>query len=297
MSAIVVQGLHKHYDANRAVNGIDLAVEEGEVFALLGPNGAGKTTTVEILEGHRSRTAGDVQVLGLDPETGGRPFRERIGIVLQSSGIEKEFTPRELLAAYAPMFPRTLPIDRVIEVTGLSEKADARIKTLSGGQMRRVDLALGLIGDPELLFLDEPTTGFDPSARRKSWELVSNLRSLGKTVLLTTHYMDEAQYLADRLAVIAKGEIVADGTPHTIGGRSESRATISFRRPPGFDPSLVSDTEVDGEMVTVRSATPTASLHTITSWAADRGLELEALTVEKPSLEDVYLDLIGDDDV
>ena len=297
MSAITVRGLHKHYEANRAVNGIDLTVEPGEIFALLGPNGAGKTTTVEVLEGHRARTAGDVEVLGFDPETGGRPYRERIGIVLQSSGIEKEFTVRELLAVHAPMFPRNLPINRVIEVTGLDEKADTRIKTLSGGQMRRVDLALGLIGDPELLFLDEPTTGFDPSARRRSWDLVSNLRSLGKTILLTTHYMDEAQHLADRLAVIAKGEIVAEGTPETIGGRSQLQATIQFRRPEGFDLTLAPGAQLDGETVTMRSSTPTAALNAITAWAAERGLELEGLSVQKPTLEDVYLELTGEGDV
>ncbi|MDH3471221.1 MAG: ABC transporter ATP-binding protein [Acidimicrobiia bacterium] len=294
MSSIVVRGLHKHYDANRAVNGVDLLVEQGEVFALLGPNGAGKTTAVEILEGHRSRTAGEVEVLGHDPETGGRSFRERIGIVLQSSGIEKEFTVRELLTTYSPMFPRNLPIDRIIEVTGLSEKADARIKTLSGGQSRRVDLALGLIGDPELLFLDEPTTGFDPSARRRSWDLVSNLRSLGKTILLTTHYMDEAQNLADRLAVIVKGEIVAEGTPETIGGRAQSQSTITFRRPEGFDLSLITGAQLDGDTVTIKSGEPTAVLNTVTAWATERSMELEGLTVQQPSLEDVYLELIGD---
>jgi ABC-2 type transport system ATP-binding protein len=295
MEAIDVRGLHKHYESNRAVDGIDLAIAEGEVFALLGPNGAGKTTTVEILEGHRTRTGGDVSVLGYDPETGGREFRERIGIVLQSSGIEKEFSVRELLGVYAPMFPRNLPIDRIIEVTGLTEKADARIKTLSGGQMRRVDLALGLVGDPELVFLDEPTTGFDPSARRRSWELVDNLRSLGKTILLTTHYMDEAQSLADRVAVIVAGKIVAEGTPHTLGGRREAEATISFVAghltiddlPPGL--RLMAAPEDDS--IALRTATPTEVLHALTGWAMERGVELRALSVRQPSLEDIYLQL------
>jgi ABC-2 type transport system ATP-binding protein len=298
MSAIEVEGLHKHYGSNRAVNGIDLRVEEGEVFALLGPNGAGKTTTVEILEGHRTRTEGRVSVLGFDPETGGRDYRERIGIVLQSAGIEREFTVRELLDVYAPMFPRTLPKDRVIEVAGLSEKADARIKTLSGGQVRRVDLALGLIGDPELLFLDEPTTGFDPSARRKAWELVDNLRSLGKTILLTTHYMDEAQHLADRVAVIAKGEIVAEGTPETLGGRADSVTRISFRHPPGAELPPSMDAKREGEIVHLETVTPTAVLHDLTGWARGKGIELEGLTVVRPSLEEVYLELTeggGDD--
>jgi ABC-2 type transport system ATP-binding protein len=298
MSAIEVEGLHKHYGSNRAVNGIDLRVEEGEVFALLGPNGAGKTTTVEILEGHRTRTEGRVSVLGFDPETGGRDYRERIGIVLQSAGIEREFTVRELLDVYAPMFPRTLPRDRVIEVAGLGEKADARIKTLSGGQVRRVDLALGLIGDPELLFLDEPTTGFDPSARRKAWELVNNLRSLGKTILLTTHYMDEAQHLADRVAVIAKGEIVAEGTPETLGGRADSFTRISFRHPPRAELPPCIAGKRGGEIVHLETATPTAVLHDLTEWAQEKGIELEGLTVVRPSLEEVYLELTeggGDD--
>ena len=299
MSAIEVEGLHKHYGSNRAVNGIDLRVEEGEVFALLGPNGAGKTTTVEILEGHRTRTEGRVSVLGSDPETGGREYRERIGIVLQSAGIEREFTVRELLDVYAPMFPRTLPKDLVIEVAGLGEKADARIKTLSGGQVRRVDLALGLIGDPELLFLDEPTTGFDPSARRKAWELVDNLRSLGKTILLTTHYMEEAQHLADRVAVSAKGKGVAEGTPDTLGGRAESLSTISFRHPPGAELPPSIDGKREGEIVHLETDAPTSVLWELTGWARERGIELESLTVVRPSLEEVYLELTdggGDDE-
>jgi len=203
--AINVRGLTKTYGAVAAVRGIDFTIESGEVFALLGPNGAGKTTTVEILEGHRQRTSGEVSVLGFDPAEAGREFRERIGIVLQSSGIDRELTVRESLRLYGALYPKRLPIEEVIEIAGLTEKADARVKTLSGGQRRRVDLALGIIGDPDLIFLDEPTTGFDPSARRKSWELIANLRTLGKTILLTTHYMDEAQILADRVAVIAAG--------------------------------------------------------------------------------------------
>ncbi len=296
MNAIEVAGLHKHYGSNRAVDGIDLSIDEGEVFALLGPNGAGKTTTVEVLEGHRTRTAGEVRVLGYDPETGGREYRERIGIVLQSSGIEREFTVRELLDVYGSMFPRRLARDRVIEVTGLGEKADARIKTLSGGQMRRVDLALGLIGDPDLIFLDEPTTGFDPSARRRAWELVDNLRSLGKTILLTTHYMDEAQHLADRVAVISRGRIVAEGTPETLGGREEAHTTISFQAPRGtaladLPEPLRGRARLNDTTITVDSTAPTADLHTLTGWAMERSAELDALSVVRPSLEDIYLQL------
>ena len=299
MAAIEVTGLTKLYGSNHAVDGIDLSIEEGEVFALLGPNGAGKTTTVEILEGHRTRTAGEVTVLGVDPETAGRSYRERIGIVLQSSGIEKEFTVRELLEVHAPMYPRTLPIDRIIDVTGLVEKADARIKTLSGGQVRRVDLALGLVGDPELIFLDEPTTGFDPSARRRAWDLVTNLRSLGKTILLTTHYMDEAQALADRVAVIAEGSIVAEGTPATIGGRQDAGAVITFTRGQLNLDSLPRDlraaaTDDDGT-ISITTDAPTAALNALTGWALAGGFELGGLAVSRPSLEDVYLELTGDE--
>ncbi|MFQ5947912.1 MAG: ABC transporter ATP-binding protein [Acidimicrobiia bacterium] len=302
MSAIVVRGLAKHYGSVQAVRGISLTIEEGEVFALLGPNGAGKTTTIEILEGHRQRTAGEVSVLGHDPETGGREFRERIGIVLQTAGIDKELTPRELLALYAPMFPRSRPIDRVIERVGLTDKADDRIGALSGGQRRRVDLALGLIGDPDLIFLDEPTTGFDPSARRKAWELVDNLRALGKTILLTTHYMDEAQNLADRVAVIAAGGIVAEGTPETLGGREDASTRVSFRLPTGVSVSelperVLSTARVSGSQVELGTGEPTAVLHALTAWAVGRGIELEGLNVTRPSLEDIYLELTGADRV
>ena len=298
MAAIVVRGLHKEYGSNHAVRGIDLTISEGEVFALLGPNGAGKTTTVEILEGHRTRTSGEVTVLGVDPEVGGREYRERLGIVLQSAGFDKEFSVRELLKVYAPMFPRNLPLDQVIEVTGLTEKADARIKTLSGGQMRRVDLALGLVGDPELIFLDEPTTGFDPSARRRSWDLVSNLRSLGKTVLLTTHYMDEAQNLADRVAVIAKGEIVAEGTPDTIGGRQDAKAVIAFATD-GLDlgtlpEGLRAAATLGEEGIEISTDSPVETVHQLTGWALERGVDLPGLSVTRPSLEDIYLELTDD---
>jgi ABC-2 type transport system ATP-binding protein len=293
---IEVRQLVKHYGAVRAVDGIDLTIHEGEVLALLGPNGAGKTTTVEILEGHRRRTSGEVAVLGFDPESGGRPFRERIGIVLQSSGIERELTVREVLAVHRPMYPHPRSVDEVIELVGLGAKASTRVKALSGGQQRRLDLALGLIGDPDLIFLDEPTTGFDPSARRRAWQLVDDLSSLGKTILLTTHYMDEAQQLADRVAVITAGQIVAEGTPESLVGGN--RATqVSFRLPAGTTagdlPRLDGEMEVRGDVVQLSTRLVTQTLHALTSWAVHRGVELEGLTVLRPSLEEVYLALTG----
>ena len=233
MTAVEVRGLVKTYGSLRAVDGIDLTIEKGEVFSLLGPNGAGKTTTVEILEGHRESYDGSVQVLGFDPAAGGREFRERIGIVLQESAVEPELTVTEVLDVYGDVFPRRRPTGELIELVGLEEKSSARVKTLSGGQQRRLELALGLVGDPDLVFLDEPTTGFDPSARRQAWSIVENLAGLGKTILLTTHYMDEAQFLADRIAVIAAGSIVAEGTPDTLGGREQAEATIRFAIPAG----------------------------------------------------------------
>lgn len=297
MPAIEVSALTKSYGEVDAVRGIDLTVDEGEVFALLGPNGAGKTTTVEILEGHRHRSGGEVRVLGEDPERAGRDFRERIGVVLQSSGMDRELTVRESVELYAAMYPRRNPIERVIEIVGLEEKADARVKTLSGGQRRRVDLALGIVGKPELIFLDEPTTGFDPSARRKSWELIDRLRSLGTTILLTTHYMDEAQHLADRVAVMADGLVVAEGTPDTLGSRSDGSAIVSFRLAEGAAGGLPEPfASAPGPAYEVTLADPTKAVHALTSWALDRGVTLQGLTVARPSLEDVYLDLTGAQD-
>jgi ABC-2 type transport system ATP-binding protein len=299
MAAIVVEELVKDYGTLRAVDGLSFSIREGEIFALLGPNGAGKTTTVEILEGHRRRTSGRVSVLGHDPATAGRDLRERIGIVLQEAGFDDDFTPRELVRLYQRMYPRRLGVDDVLDLVGLADKRDARVKTLSGGQRRRLDLALGLVGDPELLFLDEPTTGFDPEARRKAWELVESLRALGKTVLLTTHYMDEAEHLADRVAVIARGTLVALGTPEELAAAGEAASVVSFRLPPGIEPADLPP--LDGEIVRqglewqVPTAHPTRALSRLTSWAVERGIEVPSLAVTRPSLEDTYLALVGRD--
>jgi ABC-2 type transport system ATP-binding protein len=299
MPAIEIDGLTKRYGAVEAVAGVSLTIEDGEVFALLGPNGAGKTTVVEILEGHRTRDGGEVRVLGIDPADADRAYRERIGVVLQSSGIDRELSVLELLRLYAPLYPHPRDVGEVIDLVGLGDKAESRIKTLSGGQRRRLDLALGIVGDPDLIFLDEPTTGFDPSARRRSWGLIDGLRSLGKTILLTTHYMDEAQYLADRVAVMALGEIVAEGTPGEIGGREAGRTSIAFRLPVGTTaadlPPPFSGAAAVGGRIELTSHTPTADLHVLTGWAAQQGIELSGLAVTRPSLEDVYLELTGDD--
>jgi len=294
--AIEVKGLVKRYGELNAVAGVDLTVEPGEVFALLGPNGAGKTTTVEILEGHRHADEGAISVLGFDPARGGREYRERIGIVLQDGAVERELTVREALVVYGGMYPRRLPANDLIEMVGLQEKADARIKTLSGGQQRRLELALGLVGDPDLIFLDEPTTGFDPSARRQAWGVLDSLTALGKTILLTTHYMDEARHLADRIAIIDHGKIVAEGTPDTLGGR-DGGSIIRFAAPSGtrLEELPVGGARLDGEMIEIASDSPTRALHELTSWALHRGWELDQLRVDRPSLEDIYLELTGDD--
>jgi ABC-2 type transport system ATP-binding protein len=295
MSAIEVTQLVKTYGPLRAVDGIDLAIDTGEVFALLGPNGAGKTTAVEIMEGHRERTSGSVTVLGFDPASGGRDFRERIGIVLQESAVEPELTVTEVIDVYGDVFPKRRPTGELIELVGLEAKSTSRVKTLSGGQQRRLELALGLVGDPDLVFLDEPTTGFDPSARRQAWSIVENLASLGKTILLTTHYMDEAQHLADRIAVISAGSIVAEGTPDTLGGRQQAEATVRFTLPAGTSASdlpIQPISALDGKVM-FSTGEPTRLLNELTSWAIERRVELESLAVERPTLEDVYLQLVG----
>jgi ABC-2 type transport system ATP-binding protein len=279
-AAVTVAGLRKSYGEHEAVRGIDFEIAAGEVFGLLGPNGAGKTTTVEILEGYRRRSAGDVTVLGEDPQRAGGAWRERLGVVLQSSSLYPNVTPRESLRIFAGYYRRPRDVEEVIELVGLNEKADARIRTLSGGQKRRVDLGLALIGDPELVFLDEPTTGFDPAARRNAWETVRGLRSLGKTILLTTHYLDEAEQLADRVAVLREGRIVRVGRPSELtGGVVETE--IRYR--------------ANGEDVVLRTTEPTRVLHDLTAEAVAAGRELEELTVRRPTLEDVYLSLTGDD--
>jgi ABC-2 type transport system ATP-binding protein len=298
VAAIRVAGLRKTYGEVEAVAGLDFEVAEGECFALLGPNGAGKTTTVEILEGYRPRSAGEVEVLGYDPGRGERSFRERIGIVLQSAGIDRELTVEETVGLFGGYYPHPRDVGEVVDLVGLDEKRTARVKTLSGGQQRRLDLALGIVGDPDLLFLDEPTTGFDPSARHRSWELVDSLRDLGKTILLTTHYMDEAQNLADRVAIMAAGRIVAEGDPDSLGGRDVAEAVVSFRLPNGARLADLPGDLPDGlrqeeDLVLLRTTAPTRALHTLTGWALARGEELEALAVTRPSLEDVYLRLTG----
>jgi ABC-2 type transport system ATP-binding protein len=276
---ISIRGLRKGYGEVEAVRGIDLEVRPGEIFAFLGPNGAGKTTTVEILEGYRERDGGEVRVLGEDPRHADRAWRERIGIVLQSCRLDPYLTVRESLALFAGYYRAPRPIEETIELVGLEGKADARARALSGGQQRRLDVGLALIGDPDLLFLDEPTTGFDPSARRQAWETIAGLRELGKTVFLTTHYMDEAQRLADRVTIIAGGRIVAAGTPEDLGDRESRPAKVSYRE--------------DGREVELETTDPVRTLNELTGRALAEGRELEGLELRRPSLEDVYLELTG----
>ncbi|HZG35200.1 MAG TPA: ABC transporter ATP-binding protein [Gaiellaceae bacterium] len=278
MSAISVRELRKSYGALEAVRGISFDVAVGEVFGLLGPNGAGKTTTVEILEGYRPRDGGDVEVLGFDPGRSEAAFRERIGVVLQSSELWPNLTVREVHRVFAGYYARPRDVDEVVELVGLAQKRDARVKTLSGGQKRRLDLGVALVGDPDLVFLDEPTTGFDPAARRNAWQLVRSLRELGKTVLLTTHYLDEAQQLADRVAVLRAGELVKMGPPSELIG--DARAEIRYRR--------------NGELVILETEDPTRELHELTGAALAAGYELDGLEVRRPTLEDVYLDLMDE---
>ncbi|MDE0668679.1 MAG: ABC transporter ATP-binding protein [bacterium] len=297
--AVAVRGLIKSYGAVAAVRGISFEVAAGEVFAILGPNGAGKSTTVEILEGHRTADDGEVSVLGFDPAAAGREFRDRVGIVLQESTVDtSEVTVAEALDTFGAAYRRPRDRGEVLELVGLAGKEDARLKALSGGQQRRIDLALGLIGDPDLLFLDEPTTGFDPEARRAAWEMIKGLRSLGRTIILTTHYMEEAECLADRVAVLVDGRIVACAPPSRLLG--SERARVRFRLPagaaPGDLPALVAAAvEVDGDRAALSTERPTAMLAELTAWAVGRGIELADLHVSPPSLEDAYLHLIGAD--
>jgi ABC-2 type transport system ATP-binding protein len=294
--AVRVRGLRKSYGSLEAVCGLDLEVCRGEVFALLGPNGAGKTTTVEILEGHRGRDGGEVEVLGFDPARAARALRERIGIVLQEAAVEPYLTVEETVDLFRGYYPAPLPLDEILRLVGLLEQRRQRVRRLSGGQQRRLDVAIGLAGDPELLFLDEPTTGFDPAARRGAWEMVLGLRALGKTVFLTTHYMDEAQHLADRVAIIAQGRIVAEGSPEDLMGRgAETRITV--RRDPRLGappPGVPGEVSVDGSTVTVRTSDATRALHALTGWALEHDAALEDLHVARPTLEEVYLDLVGE---
>jgi ABC-2 type transport system ATP-binding protein len=298
LAAIEVEDLQKSFGTVRALAGISFTVADGETVAVLGPNGAGKTTAMEILEGYQRPDGGRARVLGMDPATGGSELRQRIGIVLQEAGVDAYLSVREAVTRCAELYRRPRDVSEVVHLVGLDEKAEARAQSLSGGQKRRLDLALGLVGDPELLFLDEPTTGFDPSARRAAWETVENLKELGKTILLTTHYMDEAQRLADRIVVIAAGRVAADGPPGSIGGREQAAARIMFRLPAGISAAVLPVQAVagpDGEVL-VETSEPTRVLHEVTGWALDRGIELVGLTVARPSLEDVYLALTAETD-
>lgn len=290
--AVEVRDLKKSYGGVPAVDGIDLAIRRGEILALLGPNGAGKTTTVEILEGYRTRDAGDVRVLGLDPAHDRDEIKRQIGIVLQSTGVDPYLTVRETIAMYAGFYPHPRAVDEVIDLVGLTAKADDRVIHLSGGQQRRLDMAVALVGDPDLLFLDEPTTGFDPSARREAWDVVRNLASLGKTVLLTTHYMDEAQHLANEVVVIANGQVVAQGPPSTLGFRDRGQARVRFRPPTGATPpaGFRASPGPDG-YVEVAVEDAVNDVHRLLSWAIEQGYDLSGFEVTRPSLEDVYLEL------
>jgi ABC-2 type transport system ATP-binding protein len=299
--AIEVSGLRKSYAAVEAVRDVGFEIANGEVFCLLGPNGAGKTTTVEILEGYRARTGGDVRVLGMDPADSPRELRERVGIVLQDSGVQNDLTVAELLEMYGRYHVRRRPVDELIELVELGEKRHTRANKLSGGQRRRLDLALALVGDPDLIFLDEPTTGFDPAARRHAWSTIRSLCELGKTVFLTTHYMDEAQFLADRVAVMRAGEIIAIGKPDEIGGRDLRPAEIRFSLPPQWSlgdvpevPAL--ERSIDGDRVLLKTTEPIRATARLTTWAVEHEVDLGAFSVTQPSLEDIYLELTGGSD-
>ncbi|MEV4351451.1 ABC transporter ATP-binding protein [Actinoplanes sp. NPDC049596] len=299
MTAIAVRGLARSYGSVRAVDGITFSVGRGEVFALLGPNGAGKTTAVEILEGYRRRDAGTVEVLGFDPAAADPAYRARIGVVLQSAGFEEEFTVRELVRLQTSLYPRRHDPDELIDLVGLAGKRTTRVKGLSGGQRRRLDLALGLAGAPDLLFLDEPTTGFDPAARHHAWDLVASLHELGTTILLTTHYLEEAQRLADRVGVLREGRLLAVGTPGELRAASTLPTVISFRMPGGALsdlPSLSAAPRLTDGAVRLDTHDPVADTWHLTAWATARWFPLEDLSVTPPTLEDVYLSLTEDQD-
>jgi ABC-2 type transport system ATP-binding protein len=294
--AIRVRGLSRCYGEVEAVRGVSFDVERGEVFCLLGPNGAGKTTTVEILEGYRVRSGGDVSVLGFDPARGERGMRERVGIVLQQCGVQNDLSVAELLEMYGSYHLRPRPIDEVLELVELDAKRDERAKELSGGQRRRLDLALALIGDPELIFLDEPTTGFDPAARHAAWSTIRSLCELGKTVFLTTHFMDEAQQLADRVAIMRDGEIIALGSPDELGGRDARPTEIRFVMPRGvgLDQLPLMPYErcaLDDGRALIVTLDPVVALQLLTGWSIDHELPLSRLSVSQPTLEDIYLEL------
>src|SRR6478735_671943 len=297
-AAIEVEGLRKAYGQHEAVRGISFTVARGEVFAILGPNGAGKTTTVEVLEGYRDADAGTISVLGMDPATGGSSYRARIGIVLQASGVYPYMSVREAAELFAGWYPNPRPVAEVLAAVDLTDQASTRVRTLSGGQRRRLDVALALVGNPELLFLDEPTTGFDPGARRGAWEMIAGLAAAGTTILLTTHYMEEAQALAHRVAVMRAGEIVALGPPDALG--AGGRPQIRFTLPAGADPNELAQLAGGvvigaGDRLVLEVDEPTGPLHRLTGWALERGTSLERLEVVRPSLEDVYLALTAEE--
>ena len=295
-AVIAVRGLRKSYGDLEAVRGVDLDIRHGEIFTFLGPNGAGKTTTVEILEGYRQRDGGEVSVLGQDPAHAGRDWRARVGVVLQVCQVQAELTVRESLQLFASYYPAPRSVDETLELVGLRDAADRRAGRLSGGQQRRLDVALALVGDPELLFLDEPTTGFDPAARHQAWDVIANLRELGKTVLLTTHYMDEAQALADRVGIIRDGAIIAEGTVDDIGGRDRASTWVTFSLPPGagladLPREFGAHARMHQRRVELRTANPLRTLAALAEWAEARGLDLPDVEARRPSLEDIYLDL------
>ena len=298
--AIEVRDLQMRYGAVEAVRGIDLEVSTGEVFGFLGPNGAGKTTTIEILEGYRSRSGGDVLVLGVDPARPTREWRNRVGLVLQACELDPLLTVRETLSMFGAFYTHARAVDEIVELVGLADKRDERLGRLSGGQRRRADVGVALIGDPDLVFLDEPTTGFDPAARREAWSMIEGLKALGKTVFLTTHYMDEAQHLADRVAILRAGKVVALGRPGELGAGLRAETVVTFRRPDGPAvqtlPARVDGGDLTTDAVTIRTTDAQATLGTLLAWADEQHLRLEHLEVRRPDLEEVFLELVGDDD-